>query len=195
MKPNEARSEFLLNAIHYTYETIRFLETKAGVLVATETLLLAFAIACLTEPGRHDFIMRLHQTDFIVYIIVLAGCFLIYVSALLFLVFRTIQIFLPIKDLDEKINLDCHKPKKLFYLDDLDNNKKLAWLFKEHETVLSQMSKTEIKQEYIYELRKLSYIRKMKSARVTQTLAWLPFVIVGAVILGVMVLVGELIVN
>lgn len=191
MKTKEAKQEFLLSAIHYTYETIRFLETKAGVIVATETLLLAFAIACLTEPGRQDFIMRLLRTDYSEFALLLIVYFLFYVAGLLYLIFRTIQIFLPCKCIDLKAHLGDHKPKRLFYLDEFDETGQLKRLFNEHVKDFSQMKKAEIKQEYIYELRKLSCIRRIKSAKITKTLNQLWYVIVGAVILGIMVLVGE----
>lgn len=160
-------------------------------MVATETLLLAFAIACLTEPGRQDFVMRLFEKNFR-YALLLTGYFFVYVGWLLYLIIRTIEIFLPCEDTGSKINIREYKPKELFYLNNFDVCGNLISTFEEHKKAFSQMSKTEIRQEYIYELRKLSCIRESKHDKVKKTLKQLRFVIGAAVLFGILVLVGEI---
>lgn len=183
------QNEFVLSAIQDVQETNRFLDAKAGVLIAFETLLLAFAISCLHEDLGSALIKKLFNHGPSWYGIMLLGYLTLFTFALLWLIFRTIKIISPSRK--PEIELGTHEPKALFYLNELKHGK-LAKSFAEYKKDLSEMNEESISDEYIFEFLKLSFLRKVKSESIALSLKQLFGMILGIVLLGLLFVLGEI---
>jgi hypothetical protein len=188
----EAKTGFLVKAIEEAQATNRFLDTKAGTLIVFESSLLAIALYSLLDQSTLEWIQALARQVPIGYLVVLAACFICYVVGLVVHILLSLRIILPAENPEAYVAQDGFRPQRLFFLHRLDEEGRLRPSVVEYSMRLSGMDDDDIINEYIFELLKLSYIRKVKSDRLSFCFRLLAFLIVGIVVLGLLLALGLL---
>jgi hypothetical protein len=185
--------DLVLNAIEDATETNRFLETKAGVLIALETSFLAIAAYSLFDKSTLELIQTLVSGAATWFLVLLAVYFVGFLIALVMHILFTLRVIMPQEAPEAHVHLGDFEPKRLFFLYRLDKDQKLGPSVTEYSRQLAPMSEADITSEHIFELLKLSYIRKAKSDRLNALFRYLRFQIIGFVVLAVLVVLGMLV--
>jgi hypothetical protein len=186
------RIEFLINAIKEVQETNRFLDAKAGVLVALESSLLIVAISSLTDTSRLQLIKNLIGSGNTGYLAFLAVYFVVYAIALVIHILIMLKIIFPTEDPEAHVHLGDFQPRRLFFLHILDQSRKIEPSVPEYFSQLAAMSDDDITKEYAFELLKLSFIRKVKSDGLAFSFRFLGVLIVGIAVFGLLLALGGL---
>jgi len=189
----KAKTEFLIKAIEEVQETNRFLDTKAGALIVFESSLLAIAAYSLFDKSTLELMQILVNRVAIGYLVFLMICFICYLIALITHILLSLKVILPQENPETHVDFGGFQPKRLFFLHKLDEKRRLKPSVVEYSMQLTDMSDDDIINEYIFELLKLSYIRKTKSDRLAFSFRFLAFLIVGIVMLGLLLALGLLI--
>jgi anti-sigma28 factor (negative regulator of flagellin synthesis) len=188
----QTKVEFLKSAIEEAQETNRFLDTKASILVAFESSLLVILISILIDTEKlqtiQTFLARIPQ-GYLVFLIVYT---ILYVVVLIAQILITLRVVLPKESPERHVNVGDRQPKKLFFLYKTDSNEQIALSTSEYSTRLGQMSEQDIIDEYVFELQKLSYIRKTKNDSLGLSFRILNGLIIGTVLMGLFFIVGIL---
>lgn len=182
----EAKTEFLIQAIQEVQETNRFLDTKAGAQIVFESSLLAISVYSLFDKSTLELIQTLAnniQTQFWILLIV---CFVFYMVVLVIHILLLLRIIFPQENPENHVDLGDFKPRRLFFLHKLDAKQHIRPSLDEYSAQLTNMDKDDIINEFIFELLKLSYIRKVKSDRLAFSFRFLAFLVVGIAVLGVL---------
>jgi len=187
-----AKVEFLIKAIEEVQETNRFLDAKAGVLVAFESSLLVIAISSLSDNSRLQLIKNLMAGGAGWYSLLLMVYFTVYVIALLGHILITLRVIFPAENPESHIVLGDFEPKRLFFLHQLDQNQQMTPSVPAYFAQLAKMGEDDIGKEYVFELLKLSYIRKIKSDGLALSFRFLGALIIGITILGFLLALGGL---
>jgi hypothetical protein len=182
--------DFVLNAIEDANETNRFLETKAGVLIAFETSFLAIAAYSLFDKSALELIQALVSGVASWFLVLLAVYFVGFLVALVMHILFTLRVIMPQEAPEAHVHLGDFEPKRLFFLFKLDQDQKLGPSVTEYSQQLAAMSEAEITSEYVFELLKVSYIRKAKSDRLNASFRYLRYQIIGIVVFAILVALG-----
>jgi hypothetical protein len=182
--------DFVLNAIEDANETNRFLETKAGVLIAFETSFLAVAAYSLFDKSTLELIQTLVSGVASWYLVLLVVCFVVFLIMLVMHILFTLRVTMPQEAPEAHVDLGDFEPKRLFFLHRLDKDQVLGPSVTEYSEQLAAMSEADITGEYIFELLKVSYIRKAKSDRLSASFRYLRYQIVGIVVLAILFALG-----
>jgi len=100
-----AKVDFLIKAIEEVQETNRFLDAKAGVLVAFESSLLVIAISSLSDNSRLQLIKNLMTGGAGWYSLLLIVYFTLYVIALLGHILITLRVIFPAENPESHVSL------------------------------------------------------------------------------------------
>ena len=160
-----AKREFVLKAIEEVQETNRFLDTKAGVIVMFESSLLLVFVSSLLDLSKLQLIQSFLSRISVGYRILLMVYSVGYVIALIVHVLITLQAIFPSQNPECHVKLGNFQPKRLFYLFRTDKSGRLEPPVSEYYVELAAMSDDDVTREYVFELMKLSYIRKTKQDR------------------------------
>jgi hypothetical protein len=188
----QTKAEFLKTAIEEAQETNRFLDTKASILVAFESSLLVILVSILIDTEKLQTIQTFLARIPPVYLIFLIVYTILYVVVLIAQILITLRVVLPKESPERHVNIGDRQPKKLFFLYETDSNRQIAPSTSEYSTRLGQMSEQDIIDEYVFELQKLSYIRKKKHDSLALSFRILNGLIVGTVLMGLFFIVGIL---
>ncbi|MBE0669647.1 MAG: hypothetical protein IH588_03590, partial [Anaerolineales bacterium] len=173
----DLKTEFLLEALNEVQETNRFLDAKAGVLVSIETTLLFVVVAMIFDSEKFIAIEHtLKSMPLWNSLLVLLFC-AIYLTFLVAHIVYTVKVLNPLKNPEKFVQIDGYKPKGLFFLGKNKTNGKIHPSMKEYVKQLSTLKDSEILNELVFELMKMSYIRDTKSERVENSLSLLKYLI------------------
>lgn len=186
----ETKIGFLVKAIEEVQETNRFLDTKAGVLIVFETSLLAVAVYSLFDKSTVEFVRDFTNRITVGYLVFMVFCFVSYIVALIIHILLSLRIIFPQENPELHVDLTDFEPKRLFFLYKLNGNQQLRPSVMEYSKQLVSMNDDDITNEYIFELLKLSYIRKLKSDRLKFSFHYLAFLIVGIMLLAFTIVFG-----
>lgn len=189
----ETKAEFLIQATGEVQETNRFLDTKAGALIVFESSLLAVAVYSLFDKSALELMQALANQVAVWYLVFLVVCFICYIIMLVAHILFSLRIIFPQENPEAHVDLGDFQPRRLFFLYKLDEKRRLRPSVVEYSTQLAGMSDDDIINEYVFELLKLSYIRKLKSDRLAFSFRFLEFLVVGIVALGLLLVLGLLI--
>ena len=185
--------EFLAHVIDEVQQTNRFLDTKASILVALESSLLVMLASFLFDAGRlqvvQAFLLQIPRWC----IVLLLIYSVLWIAALLVQIVFTLRTLIPMESPDRHVDVSGYRPRGLFFLYNLDRNGRMIPSVTEYSFQLSQMSKEDIVNEYVFELEKLSYIRKTKGDLLARSFRVLGGLIVGITVLGLLLFVGTLV--
>lgn len=188
----QAKVEFLTLAIEEVQETNRFLDTKASLIAAFVSSLLVIFLSILVDTERlqavQDFLLQVPVGYLVFLIIYLAA----YVILLIVQVLITLQVIFPKEFPEDHINLSGYEPRRLFFLFKVDKDDRIVPAVHDYFKDLEEMGEEDIVNEYIYELEKLSYIRKLKSDRLGRSFHLLSALIIGVLVLGILIIAGTL---
>ena len=188
----EIRREFLIRAIEEVQETNRFLDTKAGVLVAFESFLLAFAAFSVVEKSVLDSVQNVFDEAPGSYVFILGASFAGYLIALVFHVIYTLRVIFPQENPAHHVVYEGFQPHGLFFIYELDEQQQIQPSIPAYARALTEMSDSDILQEYAFEFLKLSYIRKHKSDGLMVSFWLLQTLIVGTALLVLLYVLGLL---
>lgn len=184
------KMEFLLKAIEEVQETNRFLDTKAGVVVVFESSLLIMVATSLMDQSVSDLITSIQKntsTGYFIFLLVFIG---VYLAALIFHILHTLKVVFPQESPNQHVDVTDFAPRNLFYLYELNKKDIIQPSVMEYAKKLKKMDDVDITNELIYELMKLSYIRKKKNDRLAFSYRFLGFLIVSLVIFGILIAVS-----
>jgi len=97
------------------------------------------------------------------YLVFLIVYTILYVATLIAQILISLKVVLPKESPESHVNTGDHQPKKLFFLHQTDSNGQITPSTPKYSALLEQMSEQDIVAEYVFELQKLSYIRKVKN--------------------------------
>lgn len=179
---------FVELAIDEVQQAHRFLETKAGLLLTFESSLLAILLTLIIENLG---VIRPLLADIpVVYLQFLGVCTIVYLVILTAQMLTTISVIFPVESPEHCVRLEGCKPARLFFLCKTDSEGRIQPSVRRYLAKLKDMGHDEILQEYIFELEKLSTIRKLKSDQLIRSFRLLKVLIAGAVLLGLLTLIG-----
>lgn len=165
------RINFLYKAIEYTQQTVRFTDTKVGVIFLLFGIFVSMIGSGLSRFATYFCNMPLAlQTIFALLIF-------LFIVSIGIMIYMTIMIIFPKSNPSKHIMTTPYKPKNIFYLWDIKTNwidcfmdrKKvvLAPSFEEYLLKFNEFRDLQtIENELIYELLKISYIREIKIRRI-----------------------------
>jgi len=178
--------QFLLEAIQEAQQTNRFLDTKAGVLVSFESALLFLVVATVFDSQRFTeikaTILSMPVWNSALILAYCAAYLLTFVAHIIY----TIKVLGPSKDPQEYVRMEGYKPGGLFFLTKDKSDGKIHPSVKAYAGRLASIRDSDVINELIFELMKLSYIRDTKAGRVQRSLEVLKYLIVGIVVFGIM---------
>ena len=189
---SQTKAEFLKSAIKEAQETNRFLDTKASILVAFESSLLVILVSILIDTEKLQTIQTfLSQipTGYLVFLIVYT---ILYVVTLIVQILISLKVVLPKESPESHVNTGDYQPRKLFFLHQTDSNGQITPSIAKYSALLEQMSAQDIIAEYVFELQKLSYIRKVKNDNLGLSFRILNGLIIGTVLFGLFFIAGML---
>jgi hypothetical protein len=186
----ERRIEFLTLAIEEVQQTNRFLDTKASLIAAFVSSLLVVVLTILIDTEKIEAIQALLLQIPLGYLVLLIVYMAVYAVALTAQVLITLRVIFPHEFPEKHVDLGDYMPRRLFFLFKVDRNGKMQPSVPDYSALLNQMSEDDIINEYVYELEKLSYIRKVKSDRLMRSFRILGGLVVGMAVLGILVVVG-----
>jgi len=88
--------------------------------------------------------------------------FFLYIIGLLISIVLIFNIIFPNSSAEKFVDLSVYKPKHLFYLNEIDTRKRIVPSVVEYSRILREMNEEDIIKELIFELEKLSFIRRKK---------------------------------
>jgi len=174
----ERKIEFVLKSIEEAQETNRFLDTKAGVLVVFESSFLALIAGSLFNTSTYEMLQYIISRFALGYSLFLGIYFGLFVVVLGVNVILTLRLMFPAESPEEHIDTKGFEPRRLFFVSELDEDKRLRPSVVEYSTELANLRDGDILQEYIFELLKLSYIRNLKQARLATSFRLLQVLII-----------------
>jgi hypothetical protein len=157
------KKEFIFKAIEDVQETIRFLDSKAGVIVIFLSSIFIFLITKLTDQSTVEFLLSYKNMVPMGYYKFLEVIAIIIFIKLLFLILLTLRIIYPNSSPEKNIDLDFYTPKRIFFLYKLNKKKYIVPTIHEYFSIFHQMDNEDFYKELIFELQKVSYIRHNKS--------------------------------
>lgn len=175
----KTKIDFLINAIKEAQTTNDFLDKKAGVMVALESSLIAIVVNSSLDYDKSSILkefFRSHTSGLIL--------LLFFVVCVLVHILFTLRVILPHESPESHVELGDYKPRRLYFLNKLETNKKIYPSHTEFISQLFMMNDEDIAKEYTFELLKLSYIRKMKIHNLTQSLKLLKLLLIAYVIIA-----------
>jgi len=190
MPKEDLKMDFLFKAIDEVQQTNRFLDAKAGFLSGFESALLVVVISTILDKNKIQLLFDLYNNQRW-YFIFLVGYIVLYVISLVMHIFLTLQVIFPSENPGSHIELGDFKSRNIFFIHKLGKNGKIFPPLSLYSEELTKMSQEDIKNEFIFEFLKLSYIRTLKSDRLKFSLRFLYILITGIVILGLLFVFGE----
>ena len=179
--------DFLVKAIEEVQETNRFLDTKAGVVVIFESSLLAILLSGLIDKTVLEHIYYLQTNSPKGYFIFLVVFAVVYILGLIVHILLTLKVIFPSESVEDHVDISDFEPRRLFYLYELNKKDVIQPSLVDYAENLAEMTTDEIIKEYIFELLKLSYIRKKKRDRLAFSLKYLGVLILCLVFFGILV--------
>lgn len=174
--------EFVTKAIDVVQETNRFMDTKAGTIAAFESVLLVVVFSNLINVSTVELVQTLVRRVATAYVLFLAVYFICYLIALVVHILLTLRVLYPQESPKEHVDFDGFEPTELFFLYELDKKQRMRPSVLGYSTKLTNMSDDDFIKEYVFELLKVSYIRKRKSDRLRFSLRLLGVLVVGLVV-------------
>ena len=184
------KMEFLLKAIEEVQETNRFLDTKAGVVVVFESSLLVMVATSLMDKSVLELVSSIAQSTSKGYFIFLVIYIAFYLAALIGHILHTLKVIFPQEAPNQHVDIAEFEPQNLFYLYQLNKKDIIQPSVMKYSEKLSEMDSDDIINELIYELMKLSYIRKKKNDRLAFSYRFLGILIVSLVLFGILIAVS-----
>lgn len=181
------KMDFLIKAIEEVQETNRFLDTKAGVVVIFESSLLVFMISGFMDKSVLELVYSLKNNISIGYLIFLSIYVAAFFLALIIHILITLRVIFPQESPENHIDFSGFEPKRLFYLFKLSKNDVIQPSVLDYSEKLLEINEDEMLHELVFELMKLSYIRKKKNNRLAISLKFLGVLIVSLVVFGFLV--------
>lgn len=191
-KRRQEKVEFLTLAIQEAQQTNRFLDTKASLIAAFESSLLVIFLSILIDTERLQAIRAFFLQVPVAYLVPLIIYLVLYLALLIVQILITLRVIFPQEFPEDHVELGDYQPRRLFFLFRMNEDGKMAPSVEEYLERLREMEEEDIVSEYVYELEKLSYIRKLKSDRLTRSFRILGALIVGVVLLSAWVVFGML---
>jgi hypothetical protein len=174
------KSQFLITAIEEVQHNVRTIDTRAAVIIAFESTLLVIAVIGIISGSFFQVIRNLVENGVIWYAALILATFVLYVMSLIVHVLMTIRVVLPIDDAADHVITDNFEHKGMYFLEELDRARSILPPATKYAEQLNEMGEEELNNEYIYELLRLSYIRRVKSDRLSFS-----FLLLGGLILGI----------
>jgi len=190
MRKADLKMDFLFKGIDEVQQTNRFLDAKAGLLSGFESALLVVVISTILDNNKLQLLFDLYNSQRW-YLFFLVGYIVLYVISLVMHIILTLQVIFPSENPESHIELGNFKSRNLFFIHKLGQNGKIFPSLPLYSQELTEMSQEDIKNEFIFEFLKLSYIRTLKSNRLKFSLRFLYILIPGIVILGLLFVIGE----
>ena len=179
-----SKVEFLEGALKEAQKATRSLDMMAAILIVTETLLLVIAIAGLVNNPFFQLVRNLMADGAIELTAALLVVFVLFTMALIVHILMTIRVVLPVDRVERFLHLGDFEPKGLFSPDRLDARRIHLPSHGDYAATLDGLSDEEVTGEYIYELLKLSYIRRVKTDRLANSFLLLGGLVVGITLFG-----------
>jgi len=189
---SQTKVEFLKSAIEEAQETNRFLDTKASILVAFESSLLVILVSILIDTEKLQTIQTFLSQIPGGYMVFLIAYTILYVVTLIVQILISLKVVLPKESPESHVNTGDHQLEGLFFLHQTDLYEQIAPSIAKYSALLEQMSEQDIIAEYIFELQKLSYIRKVKNDNLGLSFRILNGLIIGTVLFGFFFIAGML---
>jgi hypothetical protein len=180
----DTRIDFLTHSIEEAHRTIRFTDTKAAGLVIFESLLLVVAIAGFAGNPMRGLVRSLIEQGVIWYAALILATFILYAMALVVHILLTIRVLLPVDRPELHVNLGDYQPVGLFLLGRLDEEGRSKPSVSDYGETLGEMGDEELAGEYIFELQRLAYIRRIKGDRLALSVLLLAGLIIGITMFG-----------
>jgi hypothetical protein len=180
----DTRIDFLTRSIEEAHRTIRFTDMKAAGLVIFESLLLVVAIAGFAGNPMRGLVRNLIEEGVIWYAALILATFILYAMALVVHILLTIRVLLPVDKPELHVNLGDFDPVGLFYLGRLDEERRITPSVSAYGETLGEMGEEEMAGEYIFELQKLAFIRRIKGDRLALSVLLLAGLIIGVTMFG-----------
>jgi hypothetical protein len=180
----DTRIDFLTRSIEEAHRTIRFTDMKAAGLVIFESLLLVVAIAGFAGNPMRGLVRNLIEEGVIWYAALILATFILYAMALVVHILLTIRVLLPVDKPELHVNLGDFDPVGLFYLGRLDEERRITPSVSAYGETLGEMGEEEMAGEYIFELQKLAFIRRIKGDRLALSVLLLAGLIIGGTMVG-----------
>lgn len=178
------KTRFVSRAIESAQAAIRNLELRAGFLIVVELALLVVVISGLAGNPLLTLIRRLVEQDVVWYAALLLAGFIIFAIALIIHILLTIRVILPIANPEMYITLGTFEPKHMYFVSQLDQSGRLEPSVSAYSKELAELSEEALVDEYVFELMRVSYIRRIKSERFWVSLLFLAGLVIGLTIFG-----------
>jgi hypothetical protein len=189
----DAKNEFVTRALADAEAESRYLDLKAGLMVITETILLGIAIAGLASNPLFSLVTTLMEGGATWYAAVLVALFILVAVALIGHILLTLRVLLPIPRPERHVDLGEFIPSGLYLLDDLDAGRRVVPSVAEYGRQLAEMSAETLTNEYIFELQKRSFVRRVKSDRLGLAFSLLGVVIIALALYGFLIALAGLV--
>ena len=176
----ETRIDFVTNALTDTQKAIRSLELKAGAVVVFETAVLVILVSGIAGNPFLELAKRLVDQGAAWYAALLVAVIILVMGGIIVHIFLTIRVVLPIFDTEAHVILGGYEPKHLYHPAAMNKNRQILPPVTTYTEQLAGLSDEELANEYAYELLRLSYVRRIKSDRLS-----LSFLLMGGLIIGV----------
>jgi hypothetical protein len=180
----DTKIDFLTHSIEEAHRTIRFTDIKAAGLVIFESLWLIIAIAGFAGNPMRQLVRSLIDQGVIWYAALILATFILYAMALVVHILMTIRVLLPVDKPELHVNLGDFEPVGLFFLGRLDEEGRTKPSVSEYGETLGEIGDEEMGGEYIFELQKLAYIRRIKGDRLSLSVLLLAGLIIGITMFG-----------
>lgn len=174
------KSQFLITAIEEVQHNIRAIDTRAAVIIAFESSLMVIAVVGIISGSFFQVIRSLVENGVVWYAALILATFVLYVMSLIVHVLMTIRVVLPIDDAADHVITDNFEYKGMYFMEELDRARRILPPAAKYSEQLNEMEEGELDNEYIYELLRLSYIRRVKNDRLSFS-----FLLLGGLILGI----------
>jgi hypothetical protein len=176
-KDDKNKLEFLYKAIDDTQNTIRFTDTKAGVVIAFWTLVMNILIRTKNEWYNFLFGLENKSEQFLIAIFIIALIFFFLKS-----VWLSYLTLVPRINPNNQINTKDFDAQGLFFLAETTPEIKGKYLYgnykklqiresaKDYHDKISMLDNISIEKELVLELQKISLIRNVKIARASSAI-------------------------
>ncbi|KJE98276.1 hypothetical protein, variant [Capsaspora owczarzaki ATCC 30864] len=181
--------DFLKTAIEDTQETIRFLDTKAGMIVAFESVLLSGA---LFEAGGMEVLQALLNRGYSGFIGAMLFGLLLFSAMIVYHVQLTLRAIFPAENPSKHVDNGGLEPPNTFLLWRMDKNGMMQPSLPTYLAQVTAMDEDDVATELSSQLLKLSYIRKRKQDILSKSFLWLFGLVIAFIAVQLLHLVASL---
>ena len=176
--------DFVVNNLNDAQRGIRFLDSAALALLILDSLLLAIVVFGFAGGPLSQMIRNLVEQDVLWYAALIIASFAVFAMSLVAHILLIVRALLPIDDAGAHVAVGDDVDIRLVNLNRFDSFERIMPSVHEYWNELDAMGEGDIASEFIYELHKFAYIRRIKTNRLANSFLFQLGIVIGIAVVG-----------